>query len=340
MKIKILIIAVLGLFLTSCEDNITTQFSSDQAIREIRILNLQDNTSKLLSREVGSLNSIGFVDGSTIFFTTTYSYGKPSTGYNYADKIVGLDIDFSSKSTLFNSISYVNFLRSHNPAHILFESGGDIYKVTTDGSASFNLTNSTINETAGVLDEISNELYVGTKYLENNQLYILDLTTNRKNYLIENSLNHLYPLFLTQDKSRIIYYESNNVVSPNRGYLKILEINNLQNQKTLAEVSELSISDISKSNNDLVTFSSDGKIYLINISNDEKRVIAKGNSSNISSDGTNIIYSDGRNILRLYSVQDGNVRQLIYGESNYSYYPRFSPDGQTIVFIDSEFPLY
>lgn len=339
-KSIIIVLLFIGLILVSCDEKSPTEVPLDQVIREIRTINIQDNTNALLSREVGYVNNLGFTDNSTVFFTTVYSYGKPASGYTFAENIVRQPIDSPTKSTIFNAPSYINSLINRNALHFTFASGGDIYKVTTDGSSSFNLTNSTEYESAGVLNEYSNELFVGTKFSENNQLYKINLTTNEKFHLIENSINYIYPLFLCQDNTRLIYLESNNVVSPARGYLKTLEINNPQNQHTLVEVSTTSMLDISKSNNDILVFPSDGKIFMVDIPNNEIKVIALGNSADISTDGIRIIYSDGRNNLWLYSIVDENIQQLYYEEVNNIYFPRFSPDGQKAVFITSAAPLY
>ncbi len=341
MKNKILFLGVLSFVLISCNEKNPTEGLPDQATKEIRTINLQDNSSKLIAKEVGHINTLGFVDNSTVYYTTVYTYGKPSSGYTSAENIVSVNIDSPIKSMLFNAPSYIHYLRNRNVTSLIFESGGDIYKVASDGSSTVNLTNSdTVINNSGVLNEKSNELFVGAKFYKYNQINKINLTTNLKSNLIENSLNYYYPLFLTQDRTRLIYLESNNVVSPIRGYIKILEINNPQNQKSLLEVSTQSMVDISKSNNDIITFHSDGKIYMINIPDDEIRVIAMGNSVDISADGSKIIYSDGKNNLWLYSVIEGNIQQVYFEELKNLYFPRFSPNGQKIVFVDSEAPLY
>jgi len=341
MKHKNLIVLVaISFILLSCNEKGPTEVPPDQGIREIHIYNIQDNKDITLTSEVGRVNSFDFIDNTSVYFTNIYSYGIPAYGYVFAETVNKFSLDSQSSSVLYNAPTYINCLNNASTNSFVLETDGDIYNLGIDGAVVTNLTNSTIHETAGVLDNISNDLFVGTKDSENNQIYKRNLLTNQKTVLIDNNLNYLFPLFLNQDKSKLIYFEQNMVSAPNRGYIKVIDIQNPNNKVTLAECSITALLNSEMSDDDKLVYCSDGRIYLINLLNSNLELIAYGNSVDISKDGSQIVYSNDERMIYLHSLLSNERYLLTSGNLAHAYSPKFSPDGQKIIYITSDFNIY
>lgn len=338
--INLIVLVAISFILISCSEKGPTEVPTDQGIREIHIYNTQDNKDITLTREVGRVNSFDFIDNSSVYFTNIYSYGIPQSGYAFAENVNKLTLDFQSTSVLYNAPTYINRLNNASTKSFILETDGDIYKLGIDGAAVTNLTNSTIHETAGILDNISNDLFVGTKDAENNQIYKLNLLTNQKTVIVESNINFLFPLFLNQDKTKLIYFEQNMVSAPNRGYIKVIDIQNPNNNVTLAECSITALLNSEKSDNDKLVYCSDGRIYLINLSTSDLELIAQGNSVDISKDGSQIVYSNDERMIYLHSLLSNERYLLTSGNLAHAYSPKFSPDGQKIIYITSDFNIY
>jgi len=338
--INLIVLAVTGFILISCSENGPTEVPSDQGIREIHIYNIQDNKDITLTSEVGRVNSFDFVDNSSIYFTNVYSYGVPNSGFVFAESVNKLFLDSRSSSVLYNAPTYIYGLNNVSTNSFVLETDGDIYKLGNDGTVVTNLTSSTTYETAGVLDNISSDLFIGTKDLENNQIFKQNLLTNQKTVLINSNFNYLFPLHLNQNKTKLIYFEQNCISAPNRGYIKVIDLQNPNNKTTLAECSITALLNLQMSDNDKLVYSSDGRIYLIDVSTSDLKLISHGNSVDISKDGSKIVYSaDGKSIY-LLSLSSNENNLITTGNLDYAYTPRFSPDGQKIIYITSDFNIY
>ena len=339
-QIDLIVLVGISFILISCAEKGPTEVSPDQGIREIHIYNLQDSKDIALTDKVGRVNSFDFIDNSSVYFTNIYSYGNSAAGYTSAEKVNKLSLDSRSSSVLYDAPSYINCLNNASTNSFVLETEGDLYKLGIDGAVVTNLTSSTIHETAGILENISNDLFVGTKDLENNQIYKQNLLTNQKTVLINNNFNYLYPLYLNQDKSKLVYFEQNCVLDINRGYIKVIDIQNPNNKITLAECSITALLNSEMSDDNKLVYCSDGRIYLIDLSTPDLKLITYGNSVDISSDGSKIVYSDTENNIYLRSLLSNENNLITTGNLAYAYSPRFSPDGQKIIYITSDFNIY
>lgn len=338
--INLIVLVAISFVLISCSEKGPTEVPSDQGIREIHIYDIQDNKDITLTNEVGRVNSFDFIDNTSVYFTNIYSYGAPAYGYSFAETVNKLSLDSQSSSVVYNAPSYINCLNNVSSNSFVLETDGDIFRLGIDGAAVTNLTSSIIHETSGILDNVSNDLYVGTKESESNQIYKQNLLTNQKTVLIDDNLNYLFPLFLNQDRSKLIYFEQNMVLSPNRGYIKVIDIQNPNNIVTLTECSISALLNSEMSDNDNLVYCSDGRIYLINLLNSNLDLITYGNSVDISKDGSQIVYSNDERMIYLHSLLSNERYLLTSGNLAYAYSPKFSPDGQKIIYITSDFNMY
>lgn len=336
--ISFLMISV-SLFVLSCKDNSITPSPTD-AVRELHILKLTSGEDLTLFSEKGNIGSIGFLNNNSIYFTNIYIYGNNANGYTYAEKLKILDQSSLSQSNIFNAPSYIFNLKLFDQSQFLLECNGDIYKVLSSGNYSENVTHSIDNESSVVLDETTNELFIGTKYSENNQIYKQNLITNQKTVLIDNNFNYLFPLHLNRNKTKLIYFEQNCISDPNRGYIKVIDLQNPNNKTTLAECSIVTLLNSKISDDDKLVYCSDGRIYLIDLPTSELKLIGFGNSVDISKDGSKIVYSDNKRAIYLQSLLSNENNLITTGNLDYAYTPRFSPDGQKIIYITSEVNIH
>lgn len=337
MTIKVFISFIaIAIIISSCKEN-PAEISTNQAVREIHEYNLQNKTNSLLSSEIGFIDYLGFIDNNSIYFTNYYAISVKD-GSLLSHKIMRYNTSDMLRSEMHYAPSLVGSLNRYKTNNLIFSSNNEIYLIKNNGAIIENITNSQEGDEYPVYLEDTNEMIYLTYNNNNYSIVKENLSTNEIASLISREYKTVFPLFATADHNKLVYFESNQN-SINRGYIKTLEINNPANTNTLVEVNISGLVSARFSNNDKLAYSTDGKIYMVDINTNQNMFIGYGSSADITLDGSKIAFSDDGNAIRLFDISTNSYQDVIINNLDYAYMPRFSPDGNKLIYLTSDFRM-
>lgn len=320
------------LFLTTCEEDPTSPNFSN-GYRSIKLINLNNNAVSKIKDVKGIVYDCIYNDSTFFTYATNYHGLTELNLYNlnthYVNKIYFKDIYRIQVNTETGSVFVDPF--------------DDIYLVNDYGNFVSNLTASDFGFYASpVFIPSSNLITYGNSLIgENNggKIFTQNLDTRVVNTLVQEDFSYIFPVFVTQDESHLIYTSDDMV---NYIYsIKSVNLDDLQDIRVLASGIRVTHFGKNRSFNDKIAFTADGTVYVLDLNTaDLKAIATSGQFADISIDGEKVVFTTQYELFLINS--DGtNLKRLIskFPEKKYLFLPSFSLNDEQIVFVESEYPF-
>lgn len=334
MKALVLILSAAAiLFLTTCEEESPTTTNFDNALRTIKLLNLNDYSVKNIESTNDRIYSCFFEDSSLLVYSETY--------HNLVELNIR-DLIIPSNYYIYFSDNFVSSIRVYPDQNsIFFSTNNDIFEIKDKGKFVLNHTKEYVNMSDQGPVLIGNSLlaygthsnYVSMVLLKNLETFDIDTLFSVQGQLLE-------PTFATEDESRLIFIEFGSPSSGNDG-IKSLNLNDVQDVRLLTDLVPSSLT-LEKSDNDKTAYVSDGAVYVLDLNTAEIKIIASGAEfASISNNGEKVVFTTQTELYIINS--DGTNQQKLISkvaEKKYLFLPSFSSDDEQIVFVESDYPYY
>lgn len=343
MKTLLAIVSTAAIiFLTACDEEAPTNPSNSDQLRSINVYDLNSGSITTTISHYVPVRDIVFYNNSTLLYSKEYGDNDGWNGTSYGTRLMMLDFTSSSNNFSYFSQGSVNSINV-NPeiGSFFFSSDFDIYRVNDYCNSITRLTNTTnVWESNPLYSDEKSLLFYGYTDWQFQYCGILGINvlTNEADTLLKvrnASSVYLLPLFTIENSNRLIYSESNDLSGS--GSIKSLNLLDHQDIKIIAN--NIPIKTIGKniSSAGKMVFSSDGKIYTLDLNNSEMKFITDGMFADISNDGNKILVATPFEIF-LINADVSNPQKLIsrLKEKEYISYLSFSPDNERIVFLQSK----
>ena len=223
---------------------------------------------------------------------------------------------------------------------IFLTASDDIYLVNDYGNSVSNLTTSDMGSYASpVFIPNKNLLTYGNSLISEingGKIYSQNLETRAIDTLVSEDISYIFPIFLTEDESHLIY-TSDDFYNYS---IKSVNLDDLQDIKVLTNSIRVTHFGKNRSVDDKIAFTSKGTVYVLDLNTgDILNVATSGQFADISNDGQKVVFTTESEMYLVNS--DGTNQQKLVSkisENKYLFLPSFSSDGQQIVFVESDFP--
>jgi len=325
----ILSAAAILLFTTCEEDPTSANFSN--GLRSIKLFNLSDNSTTKIEDVNNVVYDCVFVDSTNFAYATFYH----SLGVLVARNLY----------SYYGGYSYfeggpIYDLRVYPDVESIFLTASDgIYSVNEYDQLVSNLTKSLGSSFASPVFIPSKNLviYGNSLISENNGGKILsqNLESGAIDTLVKEDFHYIFPVFVTEDESHLIFTEDDFY----NFSIKSVNLYNLQDIKVLTNSIRVTHFGKNKSTNDKITFTSGGKVYVLDLNTADLIAVAtNGQFADISNDGQKVVFTTGSEMYLVNS--DGTNQQKLISkiaENKYVFLTSFSSDDEQIVFVESDY---
>ena len=344
MKTLVFILSAAAILLfTTCEEDSPMYEDHIEKARTIKIFNLNDNSIEKMWNVYGDLYDHIVLDRNTITYSTYYTDGDYEHGYTYAGKLVVREFvsPFNTYTYYAPAGQYIFSYSAYPEANSIFVSAGDIYLIKDNGNLVSNLTSNEIGDYGSPVFIPSQHLvlYGNSLISENNggKIFSQNLETGVVDTLVEEKFAYIFPIFITEDKSNLIY-TSDDFYNYS---IKSVNLDDLQDIKVLTSNIRVTHFGKNKSINDRIVFTSGGTVYVLDLNTaDLKAIASSGQFADISIDGEKVVFSTQYDLYLINS--DGANQQKLISKASENIYlslPSFSSDNEQIVFVESNYPF-
>ena len=319
------------LFLTTCEEESPTTTNFDNALRTIKLLNLNDNSVENAVSVSSNIYECLFVDSTLLVY---------STRYNSLGELVQRDLSTYNDYVYFSADIIGKFRIYPEQNRVFFSNFYGIFEIRDKGASVLNHTNEyNYTETQSPAYIPGNNLLAYDINWRNNisMIMLKKLDTYTVDTLYSVQGRSLKPTFATEDESRLIFIEFESPSSGNDG-IKSLNLNDVQDVRLLTDLVPSSLT-LEKSDNDKTAYVSDGAVYVLDLNTAEIKIIASGAEfASISNNGEKVVFTTQTELFIINS--DGTNQQKLISkvaEKKYLFLPSFSSDDEQVVFVESDY---
>jgi hypothetical protein len=325
------------ILLTACDEESPTSTSFSNGSRSIKLYNLNDNSVSNIKNVNGVVYDCIYSD-STFFIYGTYRNDLPELNV----------------SNIFTSSYYGNRIYFYSAAirgiqacsesrDIFLSSNDDIYVIKDYGNLVSNLTSNDIGfYDSPVFIPTRNIVTYGNSLIgeiNGGMIFSRNLETGMVDVLVNESFSYIFPVFVTEDESHLIYTSNN--LQQDGFHIKSVNLDDLQDIKILTNSIGVSRFGKNKTVDDKIVFTSDGTVYMLDLNTAElKAVVTGAQFADISKEGQKIVFSNEHNLVLINS--DGTNPKILFSsfvEKKYLFLPSFSLNSEQIVFVESEYPF-
>jgi hypothetical protein len=341
-SLLVILSAAAIILLTACDEETPTNPSNSDNLRSINVFDLNSRSIIKTINHYNPVRDIVFYNNSTFIYVQGFGVNDGWNGTAYGNKIIMTDFTgFSNNFTYFAGLDVNGFSVSPQIGSFFFSADFDIYRVNDNGNSIIKLTNrNNVWKYNPIYSVGSSLLIYGYTDWQFQYCGILgvNVLTNEADTLLKvrnGSSVYLLPLFIIENSNRLIYSESNDLL----GSGSIKSLNLLDHQDINVIATGIPIQAIGKniSSDGKMVFSSDGKIYTLDLNNSEMKFVTDGMFADISNDGNRILFATPFELFLINS--DGSNPQKLtskLAEKEYISYLSFSPDNERIVFLQSK----
>ena len=334
--LKFILSATAILFLTSCDEESPTSSNPENNLRRINVINLNDNSISKAADIYKVIYDCKFSNNSTLVYSTEYT-----DGYTHKNKLVINHFIEPANYYQYNSSGHINGFSVYPDLNtIFFSADKSLYKLDGYGDSVIRLTHNldAWEESPLYSPDRSILVYSNINWVSNcSAIMSLNLNTNEVDTLVNSQeFNRFTPLFFDEDSNRLIYSE---LTVYSEGWIKSINLFDTRDIRVLTDKISRMIVGQNMSLNDKIVFSSDERIYTLNINTSETNFIATGLYADISNDGDKVVFCTRSELFLINS--DGTNRQRLVSktlEKKYLFLPSFSSNNEQIVFIESNLP--
>lgn len=338
MKTLLVILSAASIiFLSSCDEESPTSTNFSNGSRSIKLYNLNNNLVSTIKNVNGIVYDCIYSD-STFFIYGTYRNDLPELNVSNI-----FTYSYYGNRIYFYSVAIRGIQACSESRDIFLSSNDDIYMIKDYGSLVSNLTSNGIGHfDSPVFIPNQNMVTYGNSLIgeiNGGKIYSQNLESGVLDTLVKENFSYIFPVFVTEDESHLIYTSDN--FQRDGFHIKSVNLNNLQDIKVLTSSIGVSRFGKNRSVDDRIVFTSDGTVYMLDLNTAElKAVVTGAQFADISNDGEKIVFSNQHNLVLINS--DGTNPKILFStfvERKYLFLPSFSSNSEQIVFVESDYPF-
>lgn len=334
MRTLIFILSAAAILLfTTCEEESPARIGPNEAYPFVASIDRTGENNKAISEYSNNLYYLECLSDSLVFYSTS------------SEIILQSLLNPSNKFTI-EASENEGAKAYYEGALIIFSNDRDICKVQNKSNIIVNITNTvdTFETYPIYLEEDTSLVYMSTIF---NNMYVNaiikhNLNSGKKAILYGSKTVDLIPLYTTNDRKRLIFFETN-LYDWDRGYFRSLLLSDPSSIQLLGSASRKGAIYSSISDDNKIVHTSYERTILFDINNLTEKIIGgyHPNHSCISKDGKYVISALGW-CLCLYDAEGeplNGLLEVITGE-RYFHKVAISPSSNKIVYIQSKSPEF